>query len=483
MPSGRQSWWQRAVLYQVYIRSFADSDVDGVGDLRGIVERLDYLDWLGVDALWLSPVTVSPDRDWGYDVADYNDVQPGFGGMAAFDELLGDCERRGMRLIIDLVPNHTSDQHPWFRDSRAARAAPRRDWYIWRDPNPDGSPPNNWRSTFGGTPAWTLDPATGQMYLHSFLPEQPDLNWWNADVRDAMDAVLRFWLDRGVAGFRLDVAHAVVKDRELRDRPAGAAEFVLVDLDETFAVQRRWRKVVAAYEPERILLGETWVMDLSRLAGFYGSGDDQLHLAFNFPFLFSALEADALRRVVEETEAVLPGPAWPAWALSNHDVVRFPTRMCDGDERKARAALTALLTLRGTPVLYYGDELGMPQAEIPRELERDMAGRDGARTPLPWNGDWHEPWLPLGAGVAGVAEQRDDPDSFLNLCRRLLARRRSSADLQDGSYETLPAPPGVWIFRRGEGTRVALNLSDEPAEVDDLGGRTLAPWESVIVES
>jgi len=295
--------------------------------------------------------------------------------------------------------------------------------------------------------------------------------------------VLRFWLDRGVAGFRLDVAHAVVKDRELRDRPAGAAEFVLVDLDETFAVQRRWRKVVAAYEPERILLGETWVMDLSRLAGFYGNGDDQLHLAFNFPFLFSALEADALRRVVEETEAVLPGPAWPAWTLSNHDVVRFPTRMCDGDERKARAALTALLTLRGTPVLYYGDELGMQQAEIPRELERDMAGRDGARTPLPWNGGWSKPWLPLGAGVASVAEQRDDPDSFLNLCRRLLARRRSSVDLQDGSYETLPAPAGVWMFRRGEGTLVALNLSDEPAEVDDLGGRTLAPWESVIVES
>jgi alpha-glucosidase len=481
MPSGRQPWWQRAVLYQVYIRSFADSDADGVGDLRGVLERLDYLQWLGVDALWLSPVTVSPDKDWGYDVADYTDVQPVFGGMKAFDELLAEAHRRDMPIVIDLVPNHTSDQHQWFQEARASRDAQRRDWYVWRDPNADGAPPNNWRSAFGGGPAWTLDESTGQMYLHSFLPEQPDLNWWNADVRDAIDDVMRFWLDRGVAGFRLDVAHAVVKDRELRDLLPDDETYVRVDLDETLAVQRRWRKLVETYDRDRVLLGETWVMDLVTLASFYGSGDDQLHLAFNFPFTFAPLEAAALRGVVEETERLLPELAWPAWTLSNHDVVRFPTRMCKGDECKARAALVALLTLRGTPVLYQGDELGMPEADVPPECRRDMAGRDGARTPIPWNGGWETPWLPLAADVESVAVQRDDPGSFLAFCRELLAHRRVNPDLVGGAYETVPAPEGVWAYRRGEATAVALNLSDEHVEIDLAGRRELAPWEAVIV--
>jgi alpha-glucosidase len=482
MPSSRRPWWQRAVLYQVYVRSFADSDADGIGDLRGILERLDHLQWLGVDAIWLSPITVSPDKDWGYDVADYTDVQPVFGGMEAFDELLAEAERRDIRVVIDLVPNHTSDRHRWFQESRASRDSARRDWYVWRDPGPDGSPPNNWRSAFGGGPAWTLDEATGQMYLHSFLPEQPDLNWWNDDVRNAIDDVMRFWLDRGVAGFRLDVAHAVVKDRELRDRPSDEETYVRVDLDETFAVQRRWRKLVDAYDRDRVLLGETWVMDLPTLASFYGSGDDQLHLAFNFPFTFSPLDAGVLRGVVEATERLLPAQAWPAWTLSNHDVVRFPTRMCDGDPRKARVALMALLTLRGTPVLYQGDELGMPQAEVHAEQTRDMADRDGARTPIPWNGGWQSPWLPLGADVASVTAQRDDPDSFLAFCREVLARRRSSPDLVEGAYESLPSPEGVWAYRRGAATAIALNLSDEPAEIDLAGRRVLAPWEGVIVD-
>jgi alpha-glucosidase len=482
MPSGRQPWWQRAVLYQIYVRSFADSNGDGVGDLRGILERLDYLEWLGVDALWLSPVTVSPDKDWGYDVADYMDVQPVFGGLEAFDELVAEAGRRGIRIVLDLVPNHTSDQHPWFTEARASRDSARRDWYIWRDPQPDGSPPNNWRSSFGGGSAWTLDSATGQMYLHSFLPEQVDLNWWNDEVREAMDEVMRFWLDRGVAGFRLDVAHAIVKDSELRDRPPDTETHVMVDLDETFAVLRRWRKLVESYEPERILIGETWVMDLARLAGFYGSGADQLHLAFNFPFVFAPLEAEPLRGVVERSEELLPAGAWPAWTLSNHDIVRFPTRMCEGEERKARAALLALLTLRGTPVLYYGDELGLPQVEVPPERERDMDGRDGARTPLPWNGPWNDPWLPIGDNVAPVVAQREDPSSFLSFSRELIARRRSSPDLLEGAYETLPAPHGVWAFRRGEGTVVAINLSAEPVELDLDGSRQLAPWEGVLLD-
>jgi alpha-glucosidase len=478
MASVARPWWQRALIYQVYVRSFADLDGDGVGDLGGIVEQLDYLHWLGVDALWLSPVTVSPDKDWGYDVADYIDIQPAFGGLKALDELVTKAGERDVRVIVDIVPNHTSDRHPWFEESRAARDSPRRDWYVWADPKADGSPPNNWRSAFGGGSAWMLDERTGQYYLHNFLPEQPDLNWWNEDVRSAFDDILRFWLDRGIAGFRIDVAHGIVKDRELRDNPDPAVSTYNANLDDVHDVLRRWRRVVDDYEPERVLLGETWVMELDRLTRFYGSGEDELHLAFNFPFTFSALDPEALRAVVEATEGALPERAWPVWMLSNHDIVRFPTRMAGGDERKARAALFVLLALRGTPVLYYGDELGMPQAEVPPERERDMAGRDGARTPLPWNGAWNDPWLPLAADVASVAAQRADEGSFLSYCRGLIAQRRANRDLLEGDYETLPAPDGVWSFRRGEHTTVAVNLSEEDAELER--GLRLAPWQGVV---
>jgi alpha-glucosidase len=478
MASSARPWWQRAVLYQVYLRSFADSDGDGVGDLRGIVKRLDYLDWLGVDALWLSPVTVSPDQDWGYDVADYTDVQAVFGGMEALDELIANAERRGMKIVIDLVPNHTSDRHPWFEEARSSRQSPRRDWYVWADPQSDGSPPNNWRSTFGDAPAWTLDERTGQYYLHNFLPQQPDLNWWNDGVRAAFDDILRFWLDRGTAGFRIDVAHGIVKDRELRDNPDPSISTYNANRDDVHEVFRRWRSLVDEYDPARVLLGETWVIEIERLARFYGSGEDELHLAFNFPFTFSPLEASSLRTIVEATETALPERAWPVWMLSNHDIARFPTRMAGGDDRKARAALFLLLALRGTPVLYYGDELGMPQAHVPPTEERDIAGRDGARTPLPWNGGWSNPWLPLTADVRAVEAQRSDPASFLNYTRELIARRRASRDLVDGGYETLPAPDGVWAFRRGERTKVAVNLSDEPAELED--GLRLEPWAGVV---
>jgi alpha-glucosidase len=479
MASADRPWWQHAVLYQVYVRSFADSDGDGVGDLRGIVDRLDYLRWLGVDALWLSPVTVSPDKDWGYDVSDYTDVQPVFGEMPALEELVSEAGARDMRVIIDIVPNHTSDQHPWFEEARASRDSPRRDWYVWADPKSDGSPPNNWRSTFGGGSAWKLDEGTGQYYLHNFLPGQPDLNWWNDDVRAAFDDILRFWLDRGIAGFRIDVAHGIVKDRELRDNPDPSISTYNSNRDDVHDVLRRWRRVVDEYsEPQRVLLGETWVMDLQRLARFYGSGDDELHLAFNFPFTFSDLNAETLRSIVETTESVLPGGAWPVWMLSNHDVVRFPTRMAGGDERKARALLFLLLTLRGTPVLYYGDELGMPQAEIPSGKERDMDGRDGARTPLPWNGGWSEPWLPLTARVASVTDQRADVGSFLSYCRQLIAQRRTNSDLVAGDYESIPSPEGVWAFRRGEHTRVAVNLTDDDTELGD--GLRLAPWQGIV---
>jgi alpha-glucosidase len=478
MASVVRPWWQSAVLYQVYVRSFADSDGDGVGDLRGILDRLDYFEWLGVDALWLSPVTVSPDKDWGYDVADYTDVQPAFGGLPALDELVTEAAHRDIRVIVDIVPNHTSDRHPWFEESRAARDSPRRDWYLWADPKPDGSPPNNWRSTFGGGPAWTLDERTGQYYMHNFLPEQPDLNWWNDDVRAAFDDILRFWLNRGIAGFRIDVAHGIVKDLELRDNPDPAVSTYNANRDDVHDVLRRWRRVVDEYQPERVLLGETWVMELDRLARFYGSGDDELHLAFNFPFTFCDLDAQQLRAIIEATEAALPQGAWPVWMLSNHDIVRFPTRMAGGDERRVRAALFLLMTLRGTPVLYYGDELGMPQADVPREQQHDMDRRDGARTPLPWNGAWRNPWLPLAAKVGPVAAQRDDEGSFLNFARSLIAQRRENPDLVAGAYESLPSPDGVWAFRRGDHTTVAVNLSDDAAELD--GRLRLAPWEGVV---
>jgi len=400
--------------------------------------------------------------------------------MEALEELVTQAAARKIEVITDLVPNHTSDLHPWFEDSRSSRESSRRDWYVWADPKPDGSPPNNWRSSFGGGPAWTLDERTGQYYLHNFLPEQPDLNWWNEDVRAAFDDILRFWLDRGIAGFRIDVAHGIVKDRELRDNPDPAVSTYNANRDDVHEVLRRWRALVDEYEPSRILLGETWVMDIDRLMRFYGSGEDELHLAFNFAFIFSDLDAGALRSVVEATEAALPQRAWPVWTLSNHDIVRFPTRMADGDERKARAVLFLLLTLRGTPVLYYGDELGMPQAEVPAEQQRDMAGRDGARTPLPWNGPWTNPWLPMTADVTPVAAQREDGGSFLNFCRDLIAQRRANPDLLDGDYETLPAPEGAWVFRRGVNTRVAVNLSDEPVEVELEETVRLAPWQGVV---
>jgi alpha-glucosidase len=454
MATSRQPWWRGGVLYQVYPRSFADSTGDGMGDLVGLRSGLDYLEWLDVDGIWLNPTFPSPNKDWGYDVSDYCDVHPDLGTLADLDALVADAREREISVLLDLVPAHTSDQHEWFAESRSSRESARRDWYIWRNEADDQE------SVFGGS-AWTHDAATGQYYHHRFLSQQPDLNWLNADVRDTFDEILRFWFDRGVAGFRIDVVHELVKDPP--DRPN--------DL-ETHGVLGRWRALADAYEPPRVLVGETWVFDLARLAAFYGTGTDQLHLAFNFPFVFAGLEAEALAAVVAETEHVLPEAAWPVWTLSNHDVVRFPTRICGGDERRIKAALLILLTLRGTPVLYYGDELGMLQTEIPSERVLDVRDRDGARTPMPW-GDvqWHDPWLPLG-DIRSVAEQRQDPGSILAFCRGLIALRRARPDLSAGSYEPLETPGRVWAWRRGTSTAVAVNLSAEKVDVD-LSGRVL----------
>ncbi len=369
-------WWKSAVVYEIYLRSFADSNADGIGDLQGVIDRLDHLEWLGVDAIWLSPVMVSANADWGYDVVDYEAVQPDLGTFDDLDRLVEEAKARRIRVILDLVPNHTSDRHPWFQASRSARTDRFRDWYVWADPGSDGGPPNNWASSCGG-PAWTLDDATGQYYLHNHLREQPDLNWWNEEVRDAFDGIMRFWLDRGIAGFRLDVCNIIIKDALLRDNPPATEDDELdvqllgqrpvynCNRPEVHDVIRRWRRLADSYESEPVLIGETPV-PVESLAEFYGSADDELHLAFNFPFINAELSASALRRVVEDTEAVLPTGSWPAWTGSNHDMGRLSSRWAGGDPRKAKVALLVLLSLRGTPVLYQGDEIGLCDAELTR---------------------------------------------------------------------------------------------------------------------
>lgn len=490
-------WWRTGVLYQVYPRSFRDTNGDGIGDLRGITERLDHLEWLGIDGIWVNPITTSPNADWGYDVADYCAVDPALGTLDDADELIREATARGIRVILDIVPNHTSDQHAWFVESRSSRDDPMRDWYVWADPAPDGGPPNNWLSVFTG-PAWRFDEATGQYYLHNFLPEQPDLNWWSEGVRAAFDDILRFWFDRGVAGFRIDVASMVVKDRQLRDNPPiGPTDHWNIQLrgqrpdysgnrPEVHDVWRRWRALAEQYDPPRMFVGETHVYTAEELAAFYGD-DDELNMGFNFMFLHAPFDAAELRTIVEETEAAFGPEKWPVWAATNHDNFRFPSRWCGGDPAKTRVALMMLLTLRGTPFLYYGDELGLPDTDVARERLRDPvgillypipAGRDPERTPMPWDGGpgagftdaGVEPWLPFGdVAACNVAAQRADPDSMLHYTRELIALRRGSADLVHGDYRSQPSPDGSWVYTRGERTTVALNLGDAAVEVAASG--------------
>jgi alpha-glucosidase len=474
-----EEWWQHAVIYQVYARSYADANGDGIGDLPGIVSRLDHLEWLGVDALWLSPTFPSPNADWGYDVADYFGVHPDLGTPADLERLIVEARRRHIRVLLDLVPNHTSDRHPWFSDDA------KRDWYVWRDPRPDGSPPNNWVSVFGG-PAWTLDPASGQFYLHTFLRQQPDLDWWNEKVRAAFDEILRYWLDRGVAGFRVDVAHALVKDRELRDNPParpdespgwaklGQWPRYNFGLPEGVDIHRRWRRVAEEYDRGRLLLGETYVLEWETLAQYVVP--DGLQLSMNLPFLHSAFVAEELAAVVAESERCF-ADATPVWHASSHDDPRFVTRWCDGDEDLAKCALVALLSLRGSTILYQGDEIGLETPEVPPERVLDIAGRDPCRTPMVWRDEEGagftepgvEPWLPIGSCERNVAAQRDDPGSILTLTRDLIALRRQRG-LLHGAHEPLDAPAGVWAFLREGGALVALNLGDEPARLDGVEG-------------
>jgi alpha-glucosidase len=483
-------WWQHGVVYQIYPRSFQDSDGDGVGDLSGITSRLDYLRWLGVDALWISPIYPSPMADFGYDVSDYCGVHPMFGSLDDFDELLAEAHARGLKVILDFVPNHSSDQHPWFRESRSSRASPKRDWYIWRDPAPGGGPPNNWLSNFGG-PAWTLDEATGQYYYHAFLPEQPDLNWRNPEVVEAMLDVLRFWLDRGVDGFRVDVIWHLIKDEAMRDNPpnpswtpAERPHDSLLSVHSTdqpgvHEVIARMRALVDGYD-ERVLIGEIY-LPVERLVAYYGEDLSGVHLPFNFQLVLAPWDARRIAALIEEYEAALPEGGWPNWVLGNHDQSRIASRV---GRAQARVAAMLLLTLRGTPTLYYGDEIGMRDVEIPPDRVRDPfernvpgigVGRDPERTPMQWDGSpgagftTGGPWLPIAGDhdEHNVEAERRDPRSMLSLHRALLALRRGEPALERGRFEPVPAEGEVlaYLRRAGEGSDaflVALNLGREP---------------------
>jgi alpha-glucosidase len=475
-------WWRSAVFYQVYPRSFAPSAAAPTGDLAGIEAHLDHLDWLGVDALWLSPFYPSPQADLGYDVSDHCDVDPAYGDLAAFDKLLAACHERDLRLLVDLVPNHTSDRHPWFVAARSSRDDPKRDWYVWRDGTPD-EPPNNWMAAFSPVPAWTWDDATRQWYLHQFLPQQPDLNWDNPEVVEAMHGVMRFWLDRGVDGFRVDVVHGIGKDPGLPDDPpdtAGIPHAALNDTARTHELVRDMRRLVDSYPGDRLLLGEVYLLSTERVATYYGEGDE-LHLSFNFPPLYTRWRADRWRAQVADTHRLIDGRgAWATWVLSNHDNVRHRSRY--GSEDRARAALFLLLGLRGSPVLYAGEELGLEDAVVPPERTVDPGGRDGCRAPIPWTGaadhGWGvtDPWLPWPPepDVRNVADLTADPSSIAHLYRRLLAARRASPALRLGDMELLDMGPDVVAWRRGGAAGaadrlVAVNMGSSPAAVDLAG--------------
>ena len=477
------------MIYQIYPRSFQDTNADGIGDLKGIERRLDYLTSLGVDAIWISPIYPSPMADFGYDVADYCDVDSRFGVLADFDSLLAQAHARGLRILLDFVPNHTSDRHPWFVASRTSRDHPKRDWYIWRDPAPDGGPPNNWISDFGGS-AWEWDTATGQYYYHAFLQEQPDLNWRHPAVQAAMYDVMRFWFDRGVDGLRIDVLWHLVKAADFPDNPPNPAyrpamgdmhrvlQLHSTDQPEVHAIAADMRAVADRYgaggRGERVLIGEIY-LPVERLLHYYGRERVEVHLPLNFQLIDAPWQARSLATLIADYEAALPPGAWPNWVLGNHDRSRVATKR---GEAQARIAALLLLTLRGTPTLYYGEELGLsdvaiPPAEVqdPRELrEPGLAlGRDPVRTPMPWDGSGNagfttaKPWLPLHADwpIRNVARMAEEPHSILTLYRRLLAVRRAHPALAIGDFGLLDSEGDVLAYERRHGAGrliVALNL-------------------------
>ncbi|MEU8200922.1 glycoside hydrolase family 13 protein [Streptosporangium sp. NPDC049046] len=502
-------WWRDAVIYQVYVRSFADGNGDGVGDLIGVRGRLPYLADLGVDAIWLTPFFTSPMADFGYDVADYRDVDPIFGSLADAGALIDDAHRHGLRVIVDVVPNHTSDRHAWFLEALAAPPGdPARERYIFREGRGVGGelPPNDWESVFGG-PAWTRLP-DGEWYLHLFAPQQPDLNWENPEVHAEFESILRFWLDMGVDGFRIDVAHGMVKAEGLPD--VGHADQVgmigtevvpFFDQDGVHEIHRAWRKLLDSYPGERIGVAEAWAPSSQRLANYVRP--DEMHQAFNFHFLVTPWEAAPFRAVIQEsltTAGMVGAPS--TWVLSNHDVKRHLTRYGGGEIglRRSRAAALLTLSLPGSAYVYQGEELGLPEVlDLPEEFQRDPQrlrnpdhGRDGCRVPLPWADD--EPhfgfslpgaeatWLPMPPswGPLSVASQLDDPLSTLNLYREALRIRRERRSFDDAPLTWLDSPEGTLAFSRGEGFACTLNLTGEPVELPAPGRILLASTETAV---
>ncbi len=500
-------WWQKNIIYQIYPRSFQDSNGDGVGDLRGIRQRLDYLEWLGVEVIWISPIFQSPMADFGYDISDYRGIHPLFGSMDDFEELLSEVHQRGMKLLLDLVPNHTSDQHPWFLEAKSSRDNPKRDWYIWHDAREDGSPPNNWLSVFGGS-GWEWDTTTQQYYYHAFLKEQPDLNWRNPDVQQAMLDVMRFWLDKGVDGFRVDVMWHMIKDQQFRDNPQNPdydpREITFRQLVPTYStdqpevhdIVRMMRQLTDQYS-ERVIIGEIY-LPVQRLVIYYGQDNQGAHLPFNFQLLTLPWDPERIAATIDEYEGVLPANSWPNWVLSNHDKIRIASRV--GIEQ-AKVAAMLLLTLRGTPTLYYGDELGMRDVPIPQEEVHDPQGlnmpdlnasRDPARTPMQWDHSPYagfsevRPWLRVAHNYqrVNVLHQRDDPFSMLNYYRKLIQLRQKEPALHVGNYIPVHANHQIISYiRQSEGVRffILLNLTHRPcyfkSEHEEIRGKVVLATE------
>ena len=485
MANASTAWWQTGIIYQIYPRSFQDSNGDGVGDLQGILQRLDYLRWLGVDAIWLSPIYPSPMADFGYDVSDYTDIHPMFGNLADFEVLQEAVHARGMKLLLDLVPNHTSSKHPWFLESRSSRDNPKRDWYIWQD-----TVPNNWLSVFGGT-AWEWDEQTKQYYYHSFLKEQPDLNWRNPDVQEAIFNVMRFWLNRGVDGFRVDVLWFIFKDEQFRNNPPNddyashmptfdqLLPVYSTDQPEVHEVTRKMRSILEEYEGSRVLIAEVY-LPIKELMMYYGVDNNGAHLPFNFLLLSLPWDAMQISVAISHYEGALPAQSWPNWVLSNHDRPRIVSRIGD---QQARVAAMLLLTLRGTPTIYYGDEIGMRDVAIPFDEIKDPQGlnmpdknlsRDPARTPMQWDDNKNAgftagtPWLRLDKAYAriNVRRQQEDAHSMLSLYRRLIRLRQKEPALHAGTYVSVYADSQIMAFtRHHEGSAsflIVLNLTHRP---------------------
>jgi alpha-glucosidase len=487
-----QPWWRSAVFYQIYVRSFADSNNDGIGDLPGITSRLEYISDLGVDAIWLTPFYPSPQKDHGYDVADYFEVDPGYGTLDDFDRLLAQAHELRLKVLVDIVPNHTSDQHEWFKAAIASADSPFRERYHFADPKPSDSPPNNWTSSFGGS-AWSPEPNGSQWYLHLFAPEQPDLNWWHPAVPKEFERILEFWLDRGADGFRIDVAAALFKRKDLADRPTitdrvtGAARFDsafgIIDQPQLHEVYRRWRQIANEYQPDRVLVGE--IFDPRRHSRYIVP--DQLHMAFALIHL--PWDAALWRRSIEVSQSALRGPgSEPTWTLANHDVTRPVTRLGGGSlgRARARAALLLLLGLPGQVFIYQGEELGLEEVELPDSARQDpvffhsegrQKGRDGCRVPLPWRRDMPnagfstaEPWLPMPVGwdEFAVDLQAGSGESMLGHFRRALATRRRLAGRLPNRMQWLDGCPSVLAYRYGPLT-VGCNFSSRPVRLPATG--------------